>query len=162
ALEERLHVAELSSDAVVREDRQIERIVIAERALGLVLELRDVLVEAQLLAEESRRGERETRDEALVRDVTDLRGELVSPRTAAVRKAEAGDVPRLHDPDILFVARELDVPRDVLDRFEAPRNVGERRKVLGRKRGLVGRRDLDLFETSRADDERAMLARDGL
>ena len=58
ALEQRLDVADLPRDAVVREDREVERVVEPEGMLCLLLELRDVVVETQLLAEQARRRER--------------------------------------------------------------------------------------------------------
>ena len=71
-------------------------------------------------------------------------------------------MPCLHEPDAFAFARELDVPRNVLELLELLRDLGEGEHVGGRERRLVGAFDGVLLEPGRADHGRACLSRDRL
>src|SRR4029077_18072013 len=64
------------------------------------------------------------------------------------------DVARLHDPELVALARELDVPRNVLDRLELLRDARELGDDRRRERWIVGAIDGDLLRAVLADDGR--------
>ncbi len=82
-VEQRMDVADALGHRVVGEDGEIERVARPERFVGVRLEPRDVVVEAELLAHEARRRHRKARIEAAARHVADLRRKLVAAPSAA-------------------------------------------------------------------------------
>ena len=82
ALEERLDVAQTAREPIIGENGEVESALRAALLLGEGLELADVVVERDLLAQQARRGDWEARVEAAAAHSLDLHGELVTPPAA--------------------------------------------------------------------------------
>src|SRR5262249_34157648 len=125
------------------EDRQVERLMIAERAFCLVLEARHVVVDPHLLLHEPARRERELRVEALARHLAELAHELVAPRSAA----EVDQGPRIEPWHLRRDAHELgevqvEAAVDVSDEYDALRyRAAERAERLAEAGVAVGAGD---------------------
>ncbi len=82
ALEQGLNVAQAPRHAVVGQDGEVQRALRPPVLLGEPLEGFHVVVEAQLLAHQARRRERQTRVEPAAADVLHLHSQLVAAPAA--------------------------------------------------------------------------------